>query len=71
MDTNKNPQHTWTDRPLLSVREAADNIGLSRSTLYQLIKSGDVNSVTVGSRRLVPAAELERFVASLIESQTR
>ncbi|MGH9641224.1 MAG: helix-turn-helix domain-containing protein [Terriglobales bacterium] len=36
-------------------------MGLSRSTLYNLIDRGELATVKVGKRRLVPTAELERL----------
>jgi excisionase family DNA binding protein len=48
-----------------SPSEGAQVLGLSRSKLYQLIASGDLNVVKVGSRTLVLHSELTRFLASL------
>lgn len=36
--------------------------GLSRAKLYKLIAAGELESVTVGRRRLIPAAALRRLV---------
>ena len=36
------------DKLLLRVPEAAESTGLSRSTIYELISSGDLPSVKVG-----------------------
>ena len=47
---------------LLDVKEAARRLGgMSRSTLYQLMTAGTVQSVTIGGRRLVPSTEVERL----------
>jgi excisionase family DNA binding protein len=46
---------------LLSVRVAADRLGISASRLYLLIEQGRVATVAVAGRRLIDAAELERF----------
>ena len=52
--------------PLLyRVEEAADALRLSRSVLYELIRSGRLRTVKAGSRRLVPVAALAEYVASL------
>jgi excisionase family DNA binding protein len=53
------------DKLMHDVGEAAEQTGLGRSTLYELMRSGRLGSVKVGSRRLIPAAELQRFVESL------
>lgn len=42
---------------------------MSRSTFYAMIRSGRINTVKVGSRTLVAADELDRFVANLTETQ--
>lgn len=36
--------------------------GISRTTTYQLIKSGELPSVTIGRRRFVAVADLDAFV---------
>ena len=50
---------------VLTVEEAADRLGVGRTLMYALIKSGDIESVTIGRLRRVPADALVTFVASL------
>ncbi len=50
------------DPLLLKPGEAADLLGVSRSTLYQLLGSGEVPSVRVGKLLRVPAAALKQWV---------
>ncbi|MBC9005080.1 helix-turn-helix domain-containing protein [Micromonospora aurantiaca] len=51
---------------LYNVGEAAEQLGgISTRTLYALIRSGELESVTIGSRRLVPDAALEEYVEKL------
>lgn len=45
-----------------SLDRAAALIDLSRRSLYRLIDSGELRTVKLGRRRLVPAHELERLV---------
>ena len=47
------------------VEEAATALRLSRSLLYELIRSGRLRTVKVGSRRLVPVEALAECVAML------
>ena len=54
-----------SDKLMHGVGEASERTGLGRSTLYELMRSGRLGSVKVGTRRLIPAAELQRFVESL------
>lgn len=49
---------------LYSVEEAAEALRLSRSTLYELIRSGQLRSVKFGRRRLVPVDALDEYVAA-------
>ena len=37
----------------------------SRGTAYALVKTGQLRSVAVGRRRLIPGSEIERFLASI------
>jgi excisionase family DNA binding protein len=47
------------------VDEAAAALRLSRSSVYELIRSGQLRSVKQGRRRLVPVTALADYVASL------
>jgi len=49
---------------MLSVPEAAAQLGVGTTKLKQLIASGRVTSVTIGRRRLIPTASLQAFAAS-------
>jgi excisionase family DNA binding protein len=52
-------------RPLLvTVAEAARILAIGRSTAYELIASGQLESVTIGTARRIPVSALERFVES-------
>jgi excisionase family DNA binding protein len=50
---------------LYGVEEAAVALRLSRSVLYELIRSGQLRTVKQGRRRLVPVSALAEYVASL------
>ena len=50
---------------LLSINLACKILGLSRTSLYALMASGRIRSVTVGRRRFVPREAIDEFVASL------
>lgn len=53
---------------LYRVEEAAEALRLSRRTVYELIRSGRLRTVKVGSRRLVPVAAVREYVAGLAAS---
>lgn len=46
---------------LLSVREAARELGIGRDATYALVRGGRLRSVSVAGRRLIPRSELEDF----------
>lgn len=50
---------------LYRVEEAAEALRLSRSGVYELIRSGRLRSVKCGNRRLVPVVAVVEFAASL------
>ena len=52
-------------RVLYRVEEAVVLLGLSRSQLYELIRSGRLQTVTEGRVRLVPAAAIDAYVSLL------
>jgi excisionase family DNA binding protein len=58
------------DKLLYTPVEAAHALGLSRSTIYVLMASGEVPSVHIGSSRRIPADGLRRYVAMLANKTT-
>lgn len=55
-------------RDLYPLPEVVERLGVNRTTVYGLIKSGDIQAVKIGRRTLVPAASIERYVARLTAS---
>lgn len=53
-------------RRLLSVEEAATQINVSERTLRSLISGGEILSVKVGRRRLLPVDSVDAFVRRLV-----
>ena len=49
-------------RAAISPDEAALMVGLSRSRIYQLIGSGELRSIKVGRRRLVPMSAISELL---------
>jgi excisionase family DNA binding protein len=49
---------------LLSVREAARALGVSRSTAYLMVADGSLRSVKLRGRRFVPSSEVVRLAAA-------
>ncbi|MGW0807566.1 excisionase family DNA-binding protein [Nonomuraea sp. NPDC002799] len=50
---------------LLRPEEAADYLGIGRTKVYELIRSGALRSVRIGTLRRVPATALTEFVTRL------
>jgi excisionase family DNA binding protein len=44
-------------------------LGLGRSTVFALLASGQLRSVKVGRRRLIPEAAIVEFIANLEATQ--
>ena len=51
---------------LFSVPEAMEMLGMSRTVIYELTRSGRLVTVTQGRRRLVPASAIDDYVALLL-----
>lgn len=52
---------------LLTVSEAMQTLRLSRWKVYDLIRSGELTTVTIGRRRLVPREALTDYVHQLMQ----
>lgn len=51
------------ERAALSVDEAAVYLGVSKRTVWSMIRRGEVESVLLGRRRLLRRDELDRVLA--------
>lgn len=49
-------------RRLLTIAETADNLRVSKWTVYSLLRSNQLGSVHVRTRHLIPIDEIERFL---------
>lgn len=50
------------EKLLLRPEEAATALGLGRTKIYSLLALGEIESLTVGRRRLIPRDAVEAFV---------
>lgn len=50
---------------LYALSEVQEVLGVSRWQIYRLLNSQQLRSVKIGRRRLVPEADLRRFIDSL------
>ena len=54
-----------TELKLLSIQGACTRLSLSRSTVYTLIKKGELKTVKIGTRRMFTSAEIDRYIQNL------
>jgi excisionase family DNA binding protein len=59
-----------TERQTLKIEEAAKILGISRNTAYDAVRSGQLPTVKIGRRFLVPKAALERLLESAWSTAT-
>ncbi|TIX43844.1 MAG: helix-turn-helix domain-containing protein [Mesorhizobium sp.] len=68
LDVLQNHNATPDRRELAyGLMDATEIAGLSRSTLYKLIKEGKLHASKSGKRTLILKAELERYLRSITE----
>ena len=67
MERRQREEHTM-ERLLLRPHEAAELLGLGRSTVYELIASGAIPSITIGKSRCVPLEALRAWVRAQTEA---
>jgi excisionase family DNA binding protein len=50
-----------TDRPL-SLKQAAERLGVSKASITRLVRSGELPTIRVGARRLILPDDLTAFI---------
>ena len=70
VDSSLGRQHnsrkvTNMPRRLLSVPEAMACTGLGRSNFFGKLASGEIRSVKIGKRRLIPDTAVDEYIANL------
>lgn len=53
----------------LSVSDAAVQMGISRATVYRLLRGGDLPSLKIGSRRLIRRDALNSFLEAMSDTK--
>lgn len=48
---------------LLSIENTAKLLSIHRNTVFKLLRDGDLASLTIGKKRLVPRQEIDRFIS--------
>jgi excisionase family DNA binding protein len=57
--------NTTIPQLLLSLNDAAQTIGVCRATFYDLLNQGLIESVKIGTRRLIVQESLHAYIESL------
>lgn len=57
------------DKLLLTPTEAAVALGIGRSKVYELLRTGDLHSVRIGACRRIPAESLAAFLTTLLPAR--
>lgn len=52
---------------LLSVQEVARRLGVGRTKIYELLDRGDLRSIWIDRRRLIPNDEVPAYIARKLE----
>lgn len=52
-----------TSRKLFSIRETADAMGLAKGKVYELVAAGRIQSIRLGSRRMIRPEHIDEFLA--------
>ncbi len=68
-DTMPVPELDEPSQTLLTVEDAARRLSVGRTTMYALLKDGQINSVRIGRLRRIPAEALTAYTTRLIAEQ--
>jgi excisionase family DNA binding protein len=64
-------QTDWRSRTTLTVEEAAEVLSIGRASAYAAAGDGDLPTVRIGRRLLVPVAGLRRMLGEIDQSGGR
>lgn len=68
LPTSEPSQQSPVPRYVLDIPEAAAALRISRAQLFRLIASGELPSIKIGKRRLVPVREVEAFISRQLQN---
>ena len=64
VSTSSHQSHVQTARPItVTVEQAAELLGISRTTAYQCVRDGAIPSVRLRRRILIPTQALDRLLS--------
>lgn len=50
------------------IPDACRRLGVGRSSLYELIKSGELRSIKIGSRTLIPETDIQKLITDRLKA---
>jgi excisionase family DNA binding protein len=63
----KDPSPKPVQRKFATIPETCLQINVGRTTVYGLIEDGTLRRVKIGARALIPQADIDAFVAGLLD----
>lgn len=60
-----------TEKLAFSVEETAKLLGLSRNSVYAALRAGEIPSIRVGARLLIPKTGLEKMLSEAGQDKVR
>jgi len=62
MNGEPRTETNWPATKVVRVEDAARQLGVGRTIVFGLIRSGALRSIKIGSRRLVPMTAIDEFI---------
>lgn len=62
-------QTTPVPRVMLTPEQAAEVLGIGRTSVFALIKSGELRSLLIGRLRRIPVDEIDAYITHLATQQ--
>lgn len=63
--TPQPPARQMPERVLLTIEEAAEQLGIGRTLMYKLIGNGEIESIHIGRLRRVPTTAIQDYARRL------
>ncbi|WP_433267235.1 helix-turn-helix domain-containing protein [Actinosynnema sp. CS-041913] len=61
------PSEVRSNRVLLTTEEAAERLGVGRTTMYRLIGDGEIESVQIGRLRRIHVSAVDTYARKLLQ----
>ncbi|GHF74256.1 excisionase family DNA binding protein [Amycolatopsis bartoniae] len=64
------PARVLPERVMLTAEEAAEQLGIGRTLMFKLLRTGQIESVRIGRLRRVPVSAIRAYAARLVDATT-